>query len=231
MKKPVIELENVKRYYTLGEENVVKAVDGISLKINRGEFVTIFGPSGCGKSTLMHVIGLLDKPTEGKVLLDGVDTSKLDENELTELRNKAIGFVFQFFYLTPNLTAVENVELPMIFANIDERIRYERAKKLLKMVGLEKRMHHLPFQLSGGQRQRVAIARALSNNPKLILADEPTGNLDSKTGKSVVKLFKDLWHKGNTLVIVTHDPNIAKEAPRTIHMLDGKVTLDEKNHD
>jgi putative ABC transport system ATP-binding protein len=230
MKKPVIELRNVERFYTLGEDNVVKAVNGIDLKIYEGEFVTIFGPSGCGKSTLMHVLGLLDKPTGGKILLNGKDVSKFNDNKRTELRNNNIGFVFQFFFLTPNLTAVENVELPMIFAGKDEVIRFSRAKELLGTVGLGERINHLPYQLSGGQRQRVAIARALSNEPKIILADEPTGNLDSSTGKGVVKLFKELWHKRNTLIIVTHDPLIAREAPRTIKMLDGRIVSDEKNH-
>ncbi len=228
--KLIIELKNVKRHFSLGEDNIVKAVDGVNLKIYEGEFVTIFGPSGCGKSTLMHVIGLLDKPTHGKVMLNGLNHSELNDNERTRLRNENIGFIFQFFYLTPNLTAVENIELPMIFANKEEKSRYESAKKLLDLVGLSKRIHHLPYQLSGGERQRIAIARALANEPKIILADEPTGNLDSKTGRGIVKVFKELWHKGNTLIIVTHDPIIAEEAPRTIRMLDGKVISDKKNH-
>lgn len=228
MTLPVIELRNVNKYYTLGE-TIIKANKNINLKINKGEFVTIFGPSGCGKSTLMHLIGLLDTPTKGEVLINGERTSELSDDEKTTLRNKKIGFVFQFFFLTPNLTAEENVQLPMIFSKKDAKERHERAEELLKTVGLSDREHHYPYQLSGGQRQRVAIARALSNKPELILADEPTGNLDSQTGKEVIKTFKELWKKGNTLVVVTHDPELAKEAPRTIKMKDGEIIEDIKN--
>ncbi|MFA5406097.1 MAG: ABC transporter ATP-binding protein [Candidatus Nanoarchaeia archaeon] len=224
----VIELKDLYKKYTLGE-TTVKALNGINLKINKGEFVTIFGPSGCGKSTLMHMIGLLDKPTSGEVLINNKETSKLSDDEKTMLRNESIGFVFQFFFLSPNLTAIENVEMPMIFKEESISKRRARAKELLKLVNLSERLNHLPYQLSGGQRQRVAIARALSNKPELILADEPTGNLDSATGKEVIKTFKELWKKGNTLVMVTHDQALAHEAPRTIYMLDGGIIKDVKN--
>jgi len=226
--KPLIELKNVHKHYTLGE-TVVKANNGVNLKINKGDFVTIFGPSGCGKSTLMHLIGLLDTPTKGEIYFGGEKTSILSDDEKTILRNKNIGFVFQFFFLSPNLNAIENVQLPMIFKDNEVTNRVAKAKKLLDLVGLKDRMGHMPYQLSGGQRQRAAIARALANEPELILADEPTGNLDSKTGKEVIKVFKGLWKKGNTLVVVTHDEALAREAPRTIYMVDGKITRDIKN--
>ncbi len=226
--KPLIELRNVHKHYHLGD-TIVRANNGINLKINRGEFVTIFGPSGCGKSTLMHLIGLLDKPTSGEVFINGVDVSKLDVNEQTILRNEKIGFVFQFFFLSPNLNALENVQLPMIFKEEPPEVREARAKELLKLVNLSNRGYHMPNQLSGGQRQRVAIARALANNPELILADEPTGNLDSKTGDEVEQLFVDLWRKGNTVIIVTHDEGLAKRARRTIYLKDGKVVKDVIN--
>jgi len=227
--KPIIELQGVKRYYKLSNEILIKAVDGVTLKINKGEFVTIFGPSGCGKSTLMHVIGLLDKPTEGTILINGQDTKGLSNKEVTNLRSSSIGFVFQFFFLSPNLTALENIEFPMALVNKSESYRYNRAKELLKLVKLADRTDHLPYQLSGGQKQRVAVARALANKPDLILADEPTGNLDSRTGKEVINLFTDLWKQGNTLVIVTHDPDLARLAPRTIEMLDGRIIKDQSN--
>jgi putative ABC transport system ATP-binding protein len=226
--EPIIEIKDLHKHYKLGE-TIVKANNGISLKIKKGDFLTIFGPSGCGKSTLMHLIGLLDAPTSGEVIINNKKTSKLSDDEKTILRNKNIGFVFQFFFLSPQLTALENVELPMVFNEESQEARTKRGKELLKMIGLEDRIHHLPSQLSGGERQRVAIARALSNKPELILADEPTGNLDSKTGKEVIKTFKELWKQGNTLVIVTHDRELARVAPRTIHMLDGKIKKDIKN--
>ncbi len=222
----LIEIKNLHKHYHLGE-TIVKANNGISLKINKGEFVTIFGPSGCGKSTLMHQIGLLDTPTKGEVIINGINTSTLSDEEKTKLRNEYIGFVFQFFFLSPNLTALENVQLPMIFKGTPLKNREKRAKELLKLVGLSERADHLPSQLSGGQRQRVAIARALANKPKLILADEPTGNLDSKTGKEVMKIFTDLWKQGNTVIIVTHDPTIAKHSERIIKLLDGKIISDK----
>jgi putative ABC transport system ATP-binding protein len=225
--KQVIQLKNVKRYYKMGD-TVVKALDGINLTINKGEFIAVYGPSGSGKSTLMHVLGLLDTHCQGDVIINNINFKNLNNKQITNIRSDNVGFVFQSFFLTPNLTALENVELPMMLVDKDEHERVERAKKLLRMVDLEKRMHHLPKQLSGGQRQRVAIARALANEPELILADEPTGNLDSKTGKEVIKLFKKLWKEGNTLVIVTHDPKLARLAPRVIKLLDGKVISDGK---
>jgi len=225
--KPLIETKSLHKHYKLGE-TIVKANNGIDLKINKGEFVSIFGPSGCGKSTLMHMLGLLDKPTKGELLFKGKKTSNLNDDEKTHIRNKNIGFVFQFFFLSPNLNALENVQLPMIFKNENKEKRDKRAKELLKLVGLGDRLHHMPYQLSGGQRQRVAIARALANEPELILADEPTGNLDSKTGDEVEKLFNNLWKKGNTVIVVTHDKGIAERSNRIIYLKDGKVTKDVK---
>ncbi|MFA5303961.1 MAG: ABC transporter ATP-binding protein [Candidatus Nanoarchaeia archaeon] len=224
----MLEFINVKKHYKLSDEVIVKAVDGINIKIKEGEFVALYGPSGSGKSTIMHILGLLDRPTSGDIIIDGINSKKLSEKELAKLRGKTIGFIFQSFFLTPNLTAMENVELPMMLLNIEENYRLKRAKDLMSMVGLEKRLNHLPRQLSGGQKQRVAIARALANFPKIILADEPTGNLDSKTGKEVIQIFKKLWKDGNTLIIVTHDPKIAMQAPRIIKILDGKVISDGK---
>jgi len=228
MAKAILEFINVKKHYKLSDEVIVKAVDGINIKIKEGEFVALYGPSGSGKSTIMHILGLLDRPTSGDIIIDGINSKKLSEKELAKLRGKTIGFIFQSFFLTPNLTAMENVELPMMLLNIEENYRLKRAKDLMSMVGLEKRLNHLPRQLSGGQKQRVAIARALANFPKIILADEPTGNLDSKTGKEVIQIFKKLWKDGNTLIIVTHDPKIAMQAPRIIKILDGKVISDGK---
>ncbi|MFA5333944.1 MAG: ABC transporter ATP-binding protein [Candidatus Nanoarchaeia archaeon] len=228
MEKAMLEFINVKKHYKLSDEVIVKAVDGINIKIKEGEFVALYGPSGSGKSTIMHMLGLLDRPTSGDIIINGINSKKLSEKKLAKLRGKTIGFIFQSFFLTPNLTAMENVELPMMLLNIEENYRLKRAKDLMSMVGLEKRLNHLPRQLSGGQKQRVAIARALANFPKIILADEPTGNLDSKTGKEVIQIFKKLWKDGNTLIIVTHDPKIAMQAPRIIKILDGKVISDGK---
>lgn len=228
MAKELLEFVNVKKHYSISDEVTVKAVDGISLKVKEGEFIALYGPSGSGKSTIMHMLGLLDRPSSGEVIINGINSKKLKEKELALLRGKTIGFVFQSFFLTPNLTALENVELPMTLLNIHENFRKKRAKELLSEIGLEKRMNHLPRQLSGGQKQRVAIARALANYPKIILADEPTGNLDSKTGKEVIQIFKKLWRGKNTLIIVTHDPKIAMQAPRVIKILDGKVISDGK---
>jgi putative ABC transport system ATP-binding protein len=228
MAKAILEFINVKKHYKLGDEVVVKAVDGINIKIQKGEFIALYGPSGSGKSTIMHMLGLLDRPTSGEIIINGVNSKKLSEKELAVMRSKTIGFIFQSFFLTPNLTAIENVELPMMLLNVQEDYRIKRAKELMSMVGLEKRLNHLPRQLSGGQKQRVAIARALANYPKIILADEPTGNLDSRTGKEVIQIFKKLWKEGSTLIIVTHDPKIAMQAPRVIKILDGKVISDGK---
>ncbi|PIU88768.1 macrolide ABC transporter ATP-binding protein [archaeon CG06_land_8_20_14_3_00_37_11] len=225
--KTIVQMDDVKRFYKMGEETI-KALNGINIIIEEGELIAIFGPSGSGKSTLMHIIGLLDTHIQGRIKINNIDSKDLSKREITHLRSNNIGFIFQSFFLTPNLTALENVELPMMLVDENEAFRKKRAEELLRMVGLEKRMNHLPKQLSGGQRQRVAIARALANNPKLILADEPTGNLDSKTGKEIIRLFKELWKKGTTFVIVTHDPKLARQAPRVIKILDGKVISDGK---
>ncbi len=221
-KDVVLELKNVKRYYKMGD-SIVKAVNGIDLCIKRKSLIAILGPSGCGKSTMLHLMGLLDKPTQGKIFLEGKNIVELDDEKISKIRNEKIGFVFQQFFLSPTLNVEENIELPMIIKGVSEIKRKKRAKELAKMVGLEHRLKHMPQQLSGGERQRVAIARALANNPSLILADEPTGNLDSKTGKEIIDLFIKLWKKGNTLVFVTHDLNIAKYAKKIIRVLDGKI--------
>jgi len=222
----LVVLENVTKIYKMGSEEI-KALDDLSLEIRDGEILVVMGPSGSGKSTFLHLVGCLDKPTSGKILIDGKDISNLRERELARIRNRTIGFVFQQFNLLPRLTALENVELPMIYAGIPKRKRVERAKKLLEMVGLSDRMKHRPSQLSGGQQQRVAIARALANDPKIILADEPTGNLDTKSGEVVINILRDLNRKGLTIVIVTHDPDITIIAHRVIHLKDGKIIKEE----
>ncbi|MEM5829720.1 MAG: ABC transporter ATP-binding protein [Candidatus Aenigmatarchaeota archaeon] len=218
----MIELRQVSKVYKMDEVEVI-ALKEINLKIMEKEFVAIIGPSGSGKSTLLHLMGLLDKPTTGKIFLDGIDVSKLNDKQLAKLRGEKIGFVFQFFNLYPTLTALENVKLPMTIAKKDKKESEKRAIELLKKVGLEKRANHLPSQLSGGERQRVAIARALANNPSLILADEPTGNLDSKTGEEIMKIFDKLQEEGKTVVVVTHEINIAKYAERLIYLKDGRI--------
>ncbi|HDN83359.1 MAG TPA: ABC transporter ATP-binding protein [Candidatus Altiarchaeales archaeon] len=222
-KSEVIRLENVWKIYKMGAENIY-ALKGISLSISKQEFVVIMGPSGSGKSTLMHIIGCLDVPTKGEVFLDGKNISQLSENELAMIRGKKIGFVFQTFNLMPSLTALENVMLPMMFQDIDKIEREKRAYKLLEMVGLADRVQHKPSQLSGGQQQRVAIARALANDPDIILADEPTGNLDSKAGEEVMSLLSKLKAKGKTIVVVTHNPELSVYADKLIHIKDGKIT-------
>ncbi|MEM0480842.1 MAG: ABC transporter ATP-binding protein [Candidatus Aenigmatarchaeota archaeon] len=218
----IIKTENVWKIYKMDSIEVA-AIRGISLKIKEGEFVSIMGPSGSGKSTLLHLIGCLDKPTKGKIYIEGKEISKMSENELANLRMEKIGFVFQFFNLYPTLTALENVELPMIISKKDKKERRERAKKLLELVGLKGFENRLPSQLSGGQKQRVAIARALANNPKIILADEPTGNLDSKSGKEIMQLLKKLQKIGKTIVVVTHNPEFKKYSDRVIFIKDGKI--------
>jgi putative ABC transport system ATP-binding protein len=208
--KTVVELQNVERDYIIGDMKL-RVLKGISLKIKESEMVSIMGPSGSGKSTILNMLGALDRPTKGKVIIDGVDISKLDDNGLAELRREKIGYIFQFFYLISSLTALKNVELPMTLEGISPEKKEKRAMELLKMVGLEHRINHRPSQMSGGESQRVAIARALANNPKIILADEPTGNLDSKSGKEIMDILLKLnRERGVTLIIVTHDPAITK---------------------
>jgi len=219
----IIHLSNVKKYYYLGD-NIIKALDGINITVKKGEFVAIMGPSGSGKSTSMNMIGSLDTPTEGSVFLDGEDISKLSESRLAQLRGKKIGFIFQQFNLIPNLTAMENVALPLLFQGVEESKRLKQAKKLLTMIGLGDRTDHYPNQLSGGQQQRVAISRSLSNEPEVILADEPTGNLDTKTGKIVMDFLDEMHKENKTIVMVTHDPDLATEHANKVYwIIDGKV--------
>ena len=220
--KDVIELRNVKKIYQMDGVRV-QALNGVSINISNGDFVAIMGPSGSGKSTLLHMIGVLDRPTNGKVILNGKDVSKLNDSQLARVRGKEIGFVFQTFNLYPTLTATENVELPMMIIGRDKKERKKRASILLKEVGLSGRADHLPSQLSGGERQRVAIARSLANNPNLILADEPTGNLDTKSGYEIMKIFTNLNKNGKTVVVITHDQTIASHAKKTIKIIDGKI--------
>ena len=225
----MIELRNVTKTYTVGEETIY-ALRNINLKIDRGEFVAVMGPSGSGKSTLLNIIGCLDRPDSGEVYIEGIRTSDLSDDELTEIRRDKVGFVFQQFNLIPLLTALENVELPLIFKyrnRLSERRRKERAMKCLKMAELDERFaNHYPTQLSGGQQQRVAIARALVNNPPILLCDEPTGSLDSKTGEKILKLLKRLNEEGKTVVIVTHDTSVAEYAHRVIYLRDGSIYYD-----
>ncbi len=221
---PVLELRNVCKTYQLSSETApFDALCGVNVKIKKGDFISIIGPSGSGKSTMLNMVGILDRPTKGRVLIDGHDITNLDENQVAEIRGKKIGFIFQTFNLIPRFSALENVMLPMWFAGIETQKRKEKAKNLLKKVGLEKRMQNRPAQMSGGERQRVAIARALANDPEIILADEPTGNLDSKTGKSIMQTLKSLNREGNTLIVVTHDKDISKQTDKQIKLLDGKV--------
>jgi putative ABC transport system ATP-binding protein len=224
----VIELEKLFKFYQLGSE-IIKALRNVNLKILRNEYVAIMGPSGSGKSTMMNILGCLDTPTYGKYMLNGKDVSKLSENELAEIRNKEVGFVFQTFNLMPRYTALENVALPLVYSGVKKRERMKIAAEVLDKVGLSDRMTHKPNELSGGQRQRVAIARALVNNPSIILADEPTGNLDSKTSIEIMKLFGEIHKMGNTVIIVTHEEEIACYAHRVIKLKDGKVIEDVKN--
>ena len=219
----VIELKNVSKHYVMGDE-VVKALDGIDLEVKKGDFVAIMGPSGSGKSTGMNLTGSLDYSTKGEIFLEGENIEELSESELAQVRGKKIGFIFQSFNLIPNLTALENIMLPMTFQNMDKDERIEKAEALLRLVELGDRMDHYPNQLSGGQQQRVAIARSLANDPEIILADEPTGNLDTKTGHLVMEFLDKLNKEGKTIVMITHDPDLAKEHAKTIYWLrDGKV--------
>jgi putative ABC transport system ATP-binding protein len=223
----VIRTEALAKVYQMGAEEV-HALRGIDVEIHKGEYVAIMGPSGSGKSTLMNLIGCLDSPSSGRYWLAGRLVSELDDDELAYIRNKEIGFVFQTFNLLPRATALHNVELPLIYNGTPSEERIERAKKALERVDLVPRMHHKPNELSGGQRQRVAIARALVNNPSIVLADEPTGNLDSKTGEEIMNLFENLHAQGNTIILVTHEMDIAQHAHRVIFIRDGKIASDEK---
>ena len=220
--KSIIELKDVWKIYDLGEIKV-EAVKSATLQIKKGEFVSIMGPSGSGKSTLMNMVGCLDTPTKGVIYLEGKDIAHMEESELAQIRGKIIGFVFQQFNLIPTLTALENITLPMLFQDVEQDQRHKIARDLLISVGLGDRITFKPTQLSGGQQQRVAVARALANDPDVILADEPTGNLDSVTGKEIMDLLGELNKKGKTVIVITHDPNIAKKAKRIIYLKDGKV--------
>jgi putative ABC transport system ATP-binding protein len=230
MPEEVIRLSGITRHYKVGTE-VVKALRGIDLEIKRNEYVALMGPSGSGKSTLMNLIGCLDTPTSGSYWLNGKDVSGLNDNELAEIRNKEIGFIFQTFNLLPRSTALENVMLPLVYAGVNKAGRKEMAEKVLADVQLADRMHHKPNELSGGQRQRVAIARALVNQPSILLADEPTGNLDSKTSIEIMALLEEIHKKGNTIILVTHEEDIAKHAHRIVRLRDGNVETDERNSD
>jgi putative ABC transport system ATP-binding protein len=222
----VLEARDITKVYRLGDEIEVRALDGVSLQVCRGEMLSIMGPSGSGKSTLMHLIGLLDTPTTGKVSLEGVEVSKMTPNELSEQRNRRIGFVFQSFNLLPRTSAVDNVELPLIYAGCSAAERRKRAVAELERVGLGNRLGNSSSQLSGGQQQRVAIARALVNDPSIVLADEPTGNLDSRSGIEVMSMLQELEQRGITVVLVTHDANIARHAKRVVEIADGKIVSD-----
>ena len=217
------ELRNVSKIYHLGGEEI-RALDDVSLDIEGGEFISIIGPSGSGKSTLMHILGCLDTPTRGSIKLDGLDIHGASRAELAGIRNRKIGFVFQFFNLLPKLTVLQNVELPMVYSGISGRERRERAFSALHLMDMDNRAKHRPLQLSGGQQQRAAIARALVNSPKIVFADEPTGNLDSHTGETILALFAKLSQEGRTIVLVTHDPEIAARTPRRIEIRDGKIS-------
>jgi putative ABC transport system ATP-binding protein len=227
MANPLIQISNIKRDFVLGNE-IVYVLKGIDLQINKGEYVALMGPSGSGKSTLMNLLGCLDTPTSGTYILNGKDVSQMHDDELAEIRNKEIGFVFQTFNLLPRTTALDNVALPMVYAGFPKSERNKRATEVLTQVNLADRMDHQPNQLSGGQRQRVAIARALVNSPSIILADEPTGNLDSKTSVEIMKLFGDIHAQGNTVILVTHEEEIAAYAHRVIRLRDGMIESDTK---
>ena len=228
MNQEVIKIKGIKKIYKVGNQEV-RALNGVDIIINRNEYVAIMGPSGSGKSTMMNILGCLDSPTSGEYILNGTDVSKMDDNELAVIRNREIGFIFQSFNLLPRYTALDNVALPLIYSGESKENREKRAQVALASVELTDRMHHKPNELSGGQRQRVAVARALINNPSIILADEPTGNLDTKTSVDIMKLFEDIHKKGNTVIIVTHEEDIAKHAKRIIRIRDGVIESDHLN--
>lgn len=224
----VIRLEDIYKIYRVGNQEV-RALDGVSLSVYKNEYVAIMGPSGSGKSTLMNILGCLDSPSSGKYVLNGLDVSEMEDGELADVRNREIGFVFQSFNLLPRYNALENVALPMVYAGVPAKERIERAAAALESVALSERMEHRPNELSGGQKQRVALARALINNPSIILADEPTGNLDTHTSIEIMRLFDDIYSRGNTVIVVTHEEDIAAYAHRIIRLRDGKVESDKEN--
>lgn len=228
MAQGIIHLENIQKSYFMGK-NELQVLKGVSLDIFKNEYVALMGPSGSGKSTLMNIIGCLDTPTAGRYILNDNDVSEMEDNELAEIRNKEIGFVFQQFNLLPRLTAAENVALPLVYAGMNRKLRTEKAMQVLEMVNLTDRSHHKPNELSGGQCQRVAIARALVNNPSIILADEPTGNLDTKTSYEIMEIFNTIHTGGNTIVLVTHEEDIANHAHRIVRLRDGIIESDKKN--
>jgi putative ABC transport system ATP-binding protein len=228
MNNEVISIKDIRKIYKVGNQEV-RALDGVDLTIKRNEYVAIMGPSGSGKSTMMNILGCLDSPSSGQYILNGTDVSSMQDTELAEVRNKEIGFIFQSFNLLPRYSALENVALPLIYSGEARAERERRAEGALESVDLTDRMHHKPNELSGGQRQRVAVARALVNNPSMILADEPTGNLDSKTSIDIMKLFEKIHNKGNTIIVVTHEEDIARHAHRIIRLRDGKIESDELN--
>ena len=228
MQDEIIRIEGLSKNYVIGTE-IVRALRGVDLSIQRNEYVALMGPSGSGKSTLMNILGCLDTPTNGNYFLNGKDVSKMVDNELAEIRNREIGFIFQTFNLLPRSTALDNVALPLIYAGQNKTNRQARALKVLGQVGLSDRTHHRPNELSGGQRQRVAVARALINNPSIILADEPTGNLDSKTSIEIMGLLQDIHEAGNTIILVTHEEDIAQHAQRIIRLFDGEISYDRTN--
>ncbi len=229
MSNEVINIKDIKKIYKVGNQEV-RALDGVDLHIGRNEYVAIMGPSGSGKSTMMNILGCLDSPSSGQYILNGTDVSSMADSQLAEVRNKEIGFIFQSFNLLPRYSALENVALPLIYSGDTRTERERRAEEALESVDLTDRMHHKPNELSGGQRQRVAVARALVNNPSMILADEPTGNLDTKTSVDIMKLFAKIHNKGNTIIVVTHEEDIARHAHRIIRLRDGKIETDEINH-
>ncbi|MET3113537.1 putative ABC transport system ATP-binding protein [Pedobacter sp. CG_S7] len=230
MEEPLIQIKDIGRKYVIGTE-VIHALKSVTLHINKGEFVALMGPSGSGKSTLMNILGCLDTPTKGEYILNGIDVSRMTDNDLAEVRNKEIGFVFQTFNLLPRSTSLDNVALPLIYAGVNKADREKRAQTALGNVGLGNRITHKPNELSGGQRQRVAVARALINNPSIILADEPTGNLDTKTSIEIMGLLEEIHAKGNTIILVTHEEDIAQHAHRIVRMRDGLIENDFLNTD